>query len=482
MTARKVGTPSVVKAEGAASVVVPVPSDLGSGPDAANALLAVVISGRAQNGIDALDNFTDSGLGLVASADNNEPCFRVGIRLISSEPADYTFFTNNHTDLSTWVAALVPLADVDEADFFAGTPQKNQDDAGSVDPLCPSMTTDADDALVLLVAGTDRTPGTVVAAEDTGYPAGSTGIFHRVDANGNSSFYVAGGLATKVQASAGATGTNAWDTVTVAPWVAGTIAIKTAAPAGAVVSSVDTDDVVDDLQQNVVITLTGGGTQGAGSKAEVGDNAVYGSANLAELPVDSWEDTDILADFQQLSGAPLANAVGTGTRWVFITPDGGSPSSGHQITLNQTALAPNAVVSGGANLQDTSLNSPPTDLTDIQDDPGNPDADWYTALVVSAGIDVILGFPPPDFPTPTTPLADQQTFHLWLRKTAGAPNPLVTVYLYEDGVQVGSALVNGQAITSESGELVVATWDAGDLATADGSLVQVRIVGEAAMG
>lgn len=85
------------------------------------------------------------------------------------------------------------------------------------------------------------------------------------------------------------------------------------------------------------------------------------------------------------------------------------------------------------------------------------------------------------FPTPSTQPDGLQKFRMWLRRDAensvfdGVPT--VEVELYESGSKVGSSLTINQSITSDNGMLLEIQWDAADLATADGSLVECRIIG-----
>lgn len=83
-----------------------------------------------------------------------------------------------------------------------------------------------------------------------------------------------------------------------------------------------------------------------------------------------------------------------------------------------------------------------------------------------------------DFDTPAQNLqigADLQTFRVLVRKTAGT-NPTVDVDLYESGSWVAD-LVSGTAVTSESGQIVSATWNASLLADISGAGVQAFIYG-----
>ncbi len=86
------------------------------------------------------------------------------------------------------------------------------------------------------------------------------------------------------------------------------------------------------------------------------------------------------------------------------------------------------------------------------------------------------------FPTPATAPAtgaDLQEFRVLLRKDAtGGSDPTYDIELWETGGGAALAtLVSGATLTSDSGEVVSATWDASLLGTADGSAVELRVVG-----
>jgi hypothetical protein len=143
------------------------------------------------------------------------------------------------------------------------------------------------------------------------------------------------------------------------------------------------------------------------------------------------------------------------------------------VTPSETAteiepLAPNAVLAA-TNLQDTNLTTPPTRLADIQDDPQDPDANWWTAVDPEAETSATWAFP-----NPSAALVGTQTVELYLRKTAGTPDPTVDVYLDEDGVEV-EQLLSGVSVTSTTGQLFTPTF-AANLIT-DRSKVQIRFVG-----
>ena len=67
-------------------------------------------------------------------------------------------------------------------------------------------------------------------------------------------------------------------------------------------------------------------------------------------------------------------------------------------------------------------------------------------------------------------LTGGQDFKLWLRKTTGAGNPTVDVELWEAGSFVAT-LLNDQTITSTTGQLLTASWDASQISILDGSEV-----------
>ena len=79
-------------------------------------------------------------------------------------------------------------------------------------------------------------------------------------------------------------------------------------------------------------------------------------------------------------------------------------------------------------------------------------------------------------------LTGAQSFKIWCRKTAGAPDPTVDVELWEDGNLVAT-LLNDVSITSTTGQLLTAPWDASDVsADNDGSLIECRVVATPGVG
>ena len=113
-------------------------------------------------------------------------------------------------------------------------------------------------------------------------------------------------------------------------------------------------------------------------------------------------------------------------------------------------------------------------LSDIQDDPDSPDVDWLTAAP-NVATTVRVSFPTPTG-NPTTG-AGVQEFRILLRKTAingGKTDDTYTVDLYENGVQKQATIASGGNVPT-GGVVVSALWDATNLATADGSLVECYV-------
>lgn len=111
---------------------------------------------------------------------------------------------------------------------------------------------------------------------------------------------------------------------------------------------------------------------------------------------------------------------------------------------------------------------------DIQDDTDSPDANWLTAPGSNNETECRASFP-----TPTgnpTAGAGLQEFRALVRKTNHSTDPTVTLELYENGALVAT-LVSAQTVSSTSGVVIAGTWDASSLGTADGSLVEIRVVG-----
>jgi len=119
-------------------------------------------------------------------------------------------------------------------------------------------------------------------------------------------------------------------------------------------------------------------------------------------------------------------------------------------------------------------------VTDIDEDPDSPDANWMEAVLDSNNTVCRVGFPTPS--GNLDPATDAQEFRIWVRKSAtGGGTPDVAIVLYENGTAV-STLVSGVSITSESGQLVSVLWDADLLADLSGVDVECLVQGNSAGG
>lgn len=118
-------------------------------------------------------------------------------------------------------------------------------------------------------------------------------------------------------------------------------------------------------------------------------------------------------------------------------------------------------------------------LSDIQDDPDSPDANWLEAIADGTDTKTRVSFP-----TPTgnpTQGANLQEFKIWIRKSRDkASTPDCQIDLYENGVLVTSGVLTG--VTSITGELKSFNWDAVSLTNADGSGVEAYIYGKQSGG
>ncbi len=135
----------------------------------------------------------------------------------------------------------------------------------------------------------------------------------------------------------------------------------------------------------------------------------------------------------------------------------------------------NQTLSPDALLDQTGLTG---SLTDIQDDPDSPDANWLTTSNNTSTVARV------SFPTPSGDLtvgAGLQEFRVLVRKTNHSTNPTCTVDLYENGSLVTN-LVSSTTISTTSGIVLSGTWNASSLSNINGSLVECRVVGTPGSG
>lgn len=125
----------------------------------------------------------------------------------------------------------------------------------------------------------------------------------------------------------------------------------------------------------------------------------------------------------------------------------------------------------------TSLS--PNDVSYIQDDPDAPDSNWLVASSIKDNTDVSVSFPTPTG-SPTVG-ADLQEFRALVRQFDEAQTaiPKARIELWENGLLVRA----GSDTDVPQGGLVLSfTWNASELSTADGSLVECKVVGIKALG
>ena len=108
-------------------------------------------------------------------------------------------------------------------------------------------------------------------------------------------------------------------------------------------------------------------------------------------------------------------------------------------------------------------------VSEIQDDPDSPDANWLDAVANN-----VASICKTSFPTPTgnpTVGADLQEFRVLVRKYGGTGTPTAWIELYENGT-----LIRAGSAVNVTGALVISfTWNANEIGTADGSLVECRL-------
>lgn len=111
-------------------------------------------------------------------------------------------------------------------------------------------------------------------------------------------------------------------------------------------------------------------------------------------------------------------------------------------------------------------------VTDIDEDPDTPDADWMTTT--SGGAAGFLANMADPSSAPSTG-AGLQEFKLWLRKNATGGNTVsFECTIREANTQRAVVIGSTNLADSTAGELFSGTWNASVLGTADGTAVQMR--------
>ena len=124
-----------------------------------------------------------------------------------------------------------------------------------------------------------------------------------------------------------------------------------------------------------------------------------------------------------------------------------------------------------------------TELTgtwdDINDDPDSGDANWLVASGIGVNTDVRT-----TFNTPTgnpTVGANLQEFRVQVRQfdTGQTGDPNARIELWENGILVRAG---SDVLVTGSGQVIAFAWNANELGTPDGSLVECKVVGTKAGG
>jgi hypothetical protein len=209
-----------------------------------------------------------------------------------SEAASYTFSYAAATGtLNNAIGYIVRLTGANDA-VFEDVADALNDQASVASPTSPSITTLTNAAYVFAIATVND--GRNLAAPDSNYPSGFTGIYSQTASVSSSSPIM--GLAYKEMATAGATGTAQWS-----GWLSSNVgnmrsimfAVRPAASAGTTNITAVSDTTPYHGQTGVVVTCTN-------ANASQGDGEIYVcSANdpdhvsAVNQTVTSWSDTSI---------------------------------------------------------------------------------------------------------------------------------------------------------------------------------------------
>ena len=112
--------------------------------------------------------------------------------------------------------------------------------------------------------------------------------------------------------------------------------------------------------------------------------------------------------------------------------------------------------------------------TTVDDDPDSPDGEWLIASGNNVNTSVLASFPTPTG-TPTVG-ADLQEFRVLVRQfdEGQTGTPQARIELWENGALVRAGTDTDVTV---GGVVLSFTWNANELATADGSLVECKVVG-----
>ena len=112
--------------------------------------------------------------------------------------------------------------------------------------------------------------------------------------------------------------------------------------------------------------------------------------------------------------------------------------------------------------------------TDVDDDPDSPDGLWLIASGNNVNTSVLASFPTPTG-NPTVGVGLQE-FRVLVRQfdEGQSGTPTARIELWENG---GLIRAGSDTPVTTGGVILSFTWNANELATADGSLVECKVVG-----
>lgn len=142
-------------------------------------------------------------------------------------------------------------------------------------------------------------------------------------------------------------------------------------------------------------------------------------------------------------------------------------------TLAQAVHVPPSTIKTRTNLSGA--------ISTVQDSPWTPDTNWMTATSHTTNTELRCDFLPAPVSnglTLKTGVGVQKFAILVRRSGSGGTDPTCTVELYENG-SLKASLSSGTAITSTTGQVITASWNASSLTSTSTTQTEVRITGTA---
>jgi len=260
-------------------------------------------------------------------------------KLELGDNATYAAATKVTQSIDTWADTslqfdlTIGALDVESLWLFASNSFGGVSNAWAVTVgLTPTVTAVGDDSIISNETDIVLTGDTFLNAQGTGkielsdnatYATG-TKVTQSIDtwANGSIQFDVVIGSLTD---------TTLW------AWVTNDLGFRNATgysfsmsyPVLPAITDVDGDEILTVYQTNVVATGTDFGTNTGLADIELGDNAIYGSANLVSQSIDSWADTSIQFDV-------TIGALDQENLWLYVTDSAGDTGNAFAVTVGLT--------------------------------------------------------------------------------------------------------------------------------------------------